>query len=542
MLTRIVRGHTFKAGFNLLDQQRSQFNVNYANGRFVFQPQLTSNCAGVTAACSVLSNTGSSFASLLLGYPTTINRDYRQGITGETKKILGFFVQDDYKVSERLTLNLGLRYEVFTPFIEKYDRMANFDPCTGKMVVAADSATICGTDVGSALRQTFYGDIGPRVGFAWSVLPQNRMVLRGGYGIFYNTPLTGGSSQMTRNFPFGISQSYTANLLPTLSLSSGIPAVPPLNPGAALTGSLGSAFDPGLHDERGQNWNLNLQRQVGKDFLVEAAYVGSRGTRLLMDQNINQAPPVVGVSNQNINRPYYPILPAVTTITQVESRGQSWYDALTLKGTKRVTHNFMFLASYTYGKSTDLVSDVENSPLNAYNINMDRGLSAFDICNNLTFSGNYTLPFGAHKVWGGWALSGIMTLHSGIPFTVTQSQGVLSTGTGNRPNRIASGTLANPSPDLWFNPAAFVATADSTGTYGNAGRDILSSPGQHQIDFAIVKNTRIRERFLTEFRCELFNAFNSPQFAAPASTLGVAGVGVISSLLYSTPIVRSKWP
>lgn len=536
-VTRIMGAHSLKAGFSYTARQRNQFNVNTPTGRFTFQPQLTSNCAGIASGCSVNSNTGFSVASFLLGYASSISRDYRQGITGERKHEIGVFLQDDYKVSSRLTLNLGLRWDFLSPYTEIYNRMANFDPASGRMVVASENATFTGgLGVGRALRTNSYGDFGPRIGLAWSALPDNRLIVRAGYGIFYNEPLTGGSSQMTRNPPFGITQSYNTSLLPTLQLSNGIPAIPTLSASAPLTGALGSTFDPLLKDERGQNWNFNLQRQIGKDFLVEAAYVGSHATRLLIDTNINQARAVVGVSDQNINRPYHALLPNVTNITQVQSRGYALYHALQMKATKRFSRDFMFLASYTWGRSIDIVSDVESSALNAYNFNSDRGLSNFDVRHNLVMSWNYTLPFGAKRFWGGWEVSGIVNLRTGLPFTVTQSQGLLSTGTGNRPNRVASGTLANPTPDLWFDPSAFTPTADNTGTYGNSGRDILIGPPQRTLDVSFVKNTRFGERVRHQLRVELFNALNTPQFAAPNSTIGTAGVGTITSLLYNTPM------
>jgi hypothetical protein len=536
-ITAIRSGHTIKAGATWIARRRNQFNVNNPTGRFIFQSQLTSNCAGISAACAINANTGFSVASFLLGYPSSIARDYRPGITGERKKELGLFVQDDYKVTRRLTVNLGLRYDVFSPYTEIYDRQANFDPVGARMVVASEDATLAGgLDVGRELRVTNYGNFGPRAGFAWSVLPDNRMVVRGGYGMFYNTALTGGSSQMTRNAPFGISQSLTTSLLPTLRLRDGIPALPALNLNTPLGGAIGSAFDPRLQDGRGQNWNLNVQRQLGADFLVEAAYVGSRGTRLLMNQNLNQAPARLGVTNQDVNRPYISVLPALRNVTQVQSRGQSSYHSFQLKGTKRFSHDFMFLTSYTFGKSIDITSDVENATLDAYNFNLDRALSNFNIRHNFTASWNYTLPFGQKKLWGGWELSGIVLLRTGLPFTVSQNQNVLSTGTGNRPDRIGSGKLDNPSPDLWFDVSSFRPTTENTATYGNAGRNILTGPGQCQVDFSVVKNTSFGERLKHQFRAEVFNALNTPQFGQPASTIGSAGVGVISSLLFGTPM------
>ena len=529
--------HTFKFGASLTLRQRNQFNVSNPTGRFTFSQALTSNCAGIATGCTQNNNTGFSVASFLLGYDATIARDYRAGLTGERKHELAFFFQDDWKVRPNLTLNLGIRYDYMSPFVEQYDRMANFDPIAAKMVAAADSATFgSGQAVGRALRARQFTDVGPRIGFSWSALGNNRMIVRSGFGMFYNSPLTGGSSQMTRNFPFAVSQSYNATFVPTYQFSNGIPAIPVLNPAAELTGSVSSAFDPNLHDQVGYNYNLNVQNQLGKDYLLEFAYVGSRGDHLLMTRNINQAPNIVGVTNQNINRPYYAVLPAVTTITQVESRNYSSYNSGQIKGTKRFSRDFMFLTAYTYSKSIDLISDVESGPMDSNNLLRDRGPSAFDVRHNLSISFNYSLPYGQKKYWGGWELSGIASLHSGVPFTVTQSTGLTSNGTGNRPNRTGSGVLANRNQKMWFDTSAFAAVTETTGTYGNSGRNILMSPSNRTLDMSLVKNTDIFERVHTQFRAEFFNLANTPQFAAPNSTIGSASIGIISSLLSNTPM------
>ncbi|HEX5084123.1 MAG TPA: hypothetical protein VFY40_18910, partial [Blastocatellia bacterium] len=181
---------------------------------------------------------------------------------------------------------------------------------------------------------------------------------------------------------------------------------------------------------------------------------------------------------------------------------------------------------------------------NAYDFNRDRAVSDFDIKHNFTSSWSYDLPFGkgkwiggsvgdvADKFIGGWQLSGILLLRSGLPFTVNQSTNLQSTGAGNRPNRVGSGKLDNPTIDRWFDLSAFTPTADNTGTYGNSGRNILRAPGQTNVDISLVKNTRFGERFEHQLKFEFFNAFNHAQFAAPGNTIGNASAGVISSLLF----------
>jgi hypothetical protein len=254
------------------------------------------------------------------------------------------------------------------------------------------------------------------------------------------------------------------------------------------------------------------------------------------------------VTNSDINRPYIGISPLLRGLSQVESRGWSIYNSLQLKVTKRFARNFMMLSSYTYGQVIDISSDAESGTLNAWNFNQDRGPANFDIKHSWTTSGIYELPFGkgqrfgaglsplANKLLSGWQIDAIIVAQSGLPFTVGQQQGLLSTGTGNRPNRIASGTLSNPTPDHWFDLAAFQPTTDNTGTYGNSGRDILRAPGILQTDLSIVKNTRFKERFEHQFKVEMFNAINRAQFGAPGATIGTATAGVISSLLYNTPM------
>jgi hypothetical protein len=282
--------------------------------------------------------------------------------------------------------------------------------------------------------------------------------------------------------------------------------------------------------------------------MLETAYVGTHGIDLMMKQDINQAPATIGVSNSDINRPYIKISPLLRGLSEVQSRGWSTYNSLQVKVTKRFSRSFMILGAYTFGKAIDIASDAESGTLNAWNFNQDRGPANFDVQHTLTTSWIYELPFGKGKRFGaglntvasklvsGWQIDGILLLRSGLPFTVGQQQGLLSTGTGNRPDRIASGKLDNPTTDRWFDLTAFRPTTDNTGTFGNSGRDILRQPRQSQADLSLVKNTRFKERFDHQLKIEFFNALNHPQFAGPGSTIGTATAGVISSLLYNTPM------
>ncbi len=451
-------------------------------------------------------------------------------------------------MNARLTVNIGLRYDIFVPFVEQHDRQSNFDTSTGKFVVASPDARINGLDVGRKLQLTPKLDFSPRVGFAYDISGNGKTILRGGYGMFYNNPMTGTSSQKSSNPPFLLAQAFSTTLLPTLKLSDGVPPPPTVDPNRAPAGSTRSIFDPRFRDGRAQQWNLNIQRQLGRDYLFEVTYAGSRGDHLVLKTDINVARPVVGVANSDVNRPFIGIAPAVRSLSQVQSRGFSNYHSLQSKFTKRFSSGVTFVNSYTWGKTIDIVSDTEGAALNPYDFKYDRGLSEFDIKHNFTSTVNYELPFGkgrrfggranpaATMLIGGWQLNMLLLARTGLPFTVTQQQGLLSNGTANRPDRVGSGELSNPTPDRWFDLAAFRQTADNTGTYGTSGRNILRYPGQFGVDFSIIKNTRIKERFEHQFRIEMFNALNHPAFAKPGTVLGASDQGVISALLFNSPM------
>ncbi|HZT28881.1 MAG TPA: carboxypeptidase regulatory-like domain-containing protein [Bryobacteraceae bacterium] len=540
--------NSLKFGANVIRRRKNKINPDNSVGNFSFGSPLTSNCGGIPSGCTINPNTGFSVASFMLGYPSSVSRALLLGIAGERKWEYGAYVQDDYRVTKRLTLNLGLRYEFFSPPVEVADRQSNFDPVSGRFVGASPSAVIAGNKVGRPLMYPYTRDWAPRVGLAYDMFGTGRTVLRAGYGISWDNPFTGGSGSKTKNPPFLLSTALTTTLLPTLRLDNGLPPPPPISFDQPPQGSARSLFD--LHDADGyaQQWNVNIQHQLGRDFMLETAYVGTHGTHLMMKQDINQAPATLGVTNTDINRPYITISPLLRGLSEVQSRGWSVYHSLQVKVTKRFARDFMMLSSYTFGKVLDISSDAESGTLNAWNFNQDRGPANFDIKHSWTTSGIYELPFGkgrrllsglggaANSLVSGWQIDAIVTVQSGLPFTVGQQQGLLSTGTGNRPNRIASGTLANPTPDHWFDLTAFRPTADNTGTWGNSGRGILRAPGLAQADLSVVKNTRFKERFEHQFKVEMFNALNHPQFASPGATIGTASAGVISSLLYNTPM------
>jgi len=266
--------------------------------------------------------------------------------------------------------------------------------------------------------------------------------------------------------------------------------------------------------------------------MVEAAYVGSQGRNMVIKVDINQARPVVGVTDSNVNRPFIALAPALRGLSESQSIGKMNYKGLQVKFQRRFANNFSFMNSYSLGKSMDYASDNEAGISNTYDLNYNWGPSDYDIRHSFSSSWVYEFPWAHNKPYGGWQLNGILSARGGLPLTVTQAQNVLSTGTGNRPDQICSGKLSNPTIEKWFDTSCFVAVADTTGTYGNTKRGSIRGPGSVNVDFSIIKNTQIGH-IGTEVRVEAFNVFNHLQFANPNVQIGNAAVGTISALLSS---------
>jgi hypothetical protein len=531
-VTWIKGRHTLKMGGSITFRSREILNADIIVGSFQFNQNQTSNCGGRTG-CTVIPNTGFDVASFLLGYARTIDRRLFDDQTyTEKRPEYALYVQDDFRVTNRLTVNAGLRWDVFVPWVEVDDRQSNFDPSTGTFIVASPDAVINGVKVGRYLQTYSKRDLGPRLGFAYDLTGDGRTMVRGGWGVFWNFTPGGTSSSKAQNPPFLQATTRTTEFGLTNRLSDGFPPPPGVNPNIPAQGTTRSIFDINFRDGYAHNFNVNVQKQLATNYLLEVAYAGSRGRQMMSKVDPNQAPPVVGVTNSNINRPYFSINPALTTLGQAASIGFVDYNSLQLKFQRRFADNFSFLNAYTLGKAVDLNSDNDGTVTftNVYDIGYNEGPADYDVRHTFSSSWIYELPIYREKWYGGWQVNGILFLRSGLPFTVTQTQNVTSTGTGNRPNRICDGKLSNPSIDVWFDTSCFVPPSDITGTYGDSGRNILRGPGQFNIDASLIKRTRIG-RFNTEFRIEAFNLLNHPQFGQPNGQIGNASVGRITSML-----------
>ncbi|HYM06897.1 MAG TPA: TonB-dependent receptor, partial [Terriglobales bacterium] len=525
----IIHGrHSIKLGPQVRFSQFNLFQVGQPRGRFGFSGEFTADNP------SSGDGSGSGLADMLLGIPTT---SVISTLTyfGNRQRSFGGFVQDDYKLSESLTLNLGLRYDYTTPITEAHNRQSNFDFATGQIIVAGKNGASDG------LVTTDKTDFAPRLGLAWSPFKSRRTVIRAGYGRFfsYQEIRTGDPLQLAYNLPFFFEPSFVSDgITPVLTVSGGFP---PLNPNNAKFAGV-SSNDSRLHAPVTDEWNFNIQQQLPLNILFETAYVGAKGTHLqvLVDHNQDPTP---GPGSVQSRRPY----PQYGPFTSIENHGNSSYHSLQVKAEKRLSYGLMFLSAFTYSKSINDQPEICcNSPWpqNSYNLTSEKGLSDFDNRLRWVSSFDYELPVGkgrrylnssraADLVLGQWHVGGILTFRSGFPFSPSMGYDPSNTGSNGltRTDRIANGNFSpgKRTPDLWFDVSAFPLPTGYA--FGNAGKNILDGPGGKTADISIRKMFNVTERVNLEFRAEAFNAFNHAVFAQPDSfiTDGPGAAGVITS-------------
>jgi hypothetical protein len=434
---------------------------------------------------------------------------------------IGMFAQDDVKVSSRLTLNLGLRWEYNGVPSEIHNRLGVFD-FTHRALVRI------GTNGINQAYQNQFTNFGPRLGFAWNPLGTGKTVVRGGVGLYYDQPVTNIVSGMGSNPPFSQSVNITQGINLTTPFNS------PPGVGAAL-----QVVDPNFKSGRVLSYNLNVQQELfGTVFQI--AYVGSQGRHLRIigdyDQGIGGKRPLGTISS--LDRFGNSITAAAGAMTIQESASSSNYNGMWLSAEKRFAKGLTFNASYTYSKSIDnnSVGSSNAQAQDFYNLRAERAVSDFDARQRFVLSGIYQLPlkWGANgftrRLAEGWSISPIVNLQTGSPFSpIVSTADPSSLETLDRPNVVLgqSLTVPNPSPAQWLNKAAFVGAP--AGAFGNAGRNILTAPGFENIDFAISKNTAVKERVSLQFRAEAFNIFNHPNFGQPSNSFTAANFGQILS-------------
>jgi hypothetical protein len=537
-LTKLQGKHSLKFGFEVRRRQITQYQTNRGNGRFNFARTFTDDPNNTGA-------TGETMAAFLLGAASTIEQDFTLVFPGFRYTEWAGYVQDDWKATSKLTLNLGLRYELDTPLVEVANRQTNFDVVTGKLLIAGfntDEATGITADK---------NNLGPRVGFAYQAA--SGTILRGGYGVFYN-PGNSESVYMRRHrqLPFGPIVTADINQFsPTpRRVAQGFDPIPVLDFATVAGNPVGGmlAVDPNMRSAYIQQYNLQLQQQLPERLVAKVGFVGNIGRRLDTSWNFNQ--PVPGPGSNNPRRPLFGIAPNITDVTYLTFDGKSSYNSLQASLERRFS-TIGFVTSYTWSHSIDDVVNAfggaDNGPVpqDRRCRQCDRGDSGFDIRHRFTTALNWALPFGAGRRFdfesralnialGGWDTNFIFTAQTGLPFTPVLQTSVSNAG-GSRPDRLKSGELENPDPFLWFDNSFNTANAawgvPVQYTFGNSGRNILRGPGRVNFDWSMFKDFVASERWRLQYRAEFFNLFNTPQFDLPNPSIGNPAAGRITSTI-----------
>ncbi len=534
-----VRGsHTVKAGFYYRKLHDDQYNAAYSRGYFNFTGTYTTHAV----------------ADYLLGYPYSGGRSFPRNLFGFSQRNEGAYVQDDWKLTPLLTLNLGLRYELNHPATMLHNQGATMDFVGRRVIAASDDGgninlvsqqvtqfaypmfadiIVPSSKAGlpATLRKVDANNFGPRLGAAVQ-LPRN-FVVRTGYGIMY--ALEQGNQMVSTqmiNIPFIADElsTYNTTPVPTKDMTT---FFQPFTTGGFGLGSV-TFYDmnPNRRDLYMQQWNFALQTSVAGAVSLEAAYVGSKGTRLSFSapQNVPDPGPGTIQSRREWTR--------FGGGVYLDSVGNSTYHSLQMKAEVRNRRGFSMLASYTNGKSiSDQSGDNQSSSVqNPRNWHGEKGRDSWDLRHVFVLSSTYELPFFKDKQgWighaiGGWHLSNVVAMYSGYPFTPTIGVDVANTGQSQRPNRIAGGRLSNPTIARWFDASAFQVPAQYT--YGNSGRNVLEGPATRRWDIGVLKNFPVPpmgEKAFLQFRAEFFNFLNTPPFSTPTANIQSANVGRILS-------------
>jgi len=489
--------------------------------------------------------TGDALADFLLGRPSQVEQIAEDANNPRAWEI-GLYAQDDWKAARALTLNLGLRWEPYLPFVDTKDRFSQFRSGVQSTVFpTAPRGNVFPGDAGipRSMIGSRYGNFAPRFGFAWDIFGNGKSSLRGGYGLFYSQIRQQAHNQISTNQPFSLK--LTINDLPQgldnpyAATGNPFPFKPPSGDAVKnyrfirpLTITM---WDPDFRNAVVQQWNLSVQQELFGGYVFTTAYVGSKGNHLFMAQEVNPARP--GAGAVNARRIYAPDFANITNQTAV---GNSTYHSLQLSVNKRFTNGFTLLASHTWSKLLDNASSDGDAPSNPYNLRAEKGLSNLDVAHRFVASFVYELPRFKDAprllryLFGGWQTNGIISLQSGRPFSVVSGRDNSQSGvnadradlTGNP--RLDTGRARQELIDRYFNTAAFAQ--NQTGTFGTSGRNILRGPGFASVDFGLDKEIPLFwEGHELQFRAEFFNLFNRVNLGNPNNNLGSAQFGQITS-------------
>jgi hypothetical protein len=481
--------HSLKAG----GEYRQFLNNNFRQGTGSFNfPTVAAFLAGTANSFSVI--LGSQSSSIAEG-------------------ALGFFVQDNYKIKPTLMLELGLRYEWNMTPTERYDRFIAFDPATASLVRV-------GIDFDKVYHQN-NKNVQPRVGFAWDPFGNGKTSVRAAYALQTDQPMTSIVIGPTTNPPLAIPLTFSGAIRLDNALNLAGPA-------GLAPQSIAQDFDNAYL----QSWNFNVQRELRRNLALSIGYFGSKGTHLISRRNLNQ--PINGVRPFPRLSQASPILPGTNlgNITQVESGGNSSYNALWTSLSQRLARGLQFSASYTWSRSLDYNSFSTGGIVgqDSYNLRGDRGLSDFDARHRFVFNGIYDLPLRGNRFLEGWQLAAIVQLQSGSPVNIVTSNSIVN-GIANTLRPDVTGPIKiTGRVERWFDTSVFTAVP----RFGSLGRNVVVGPGFSNTDFSVIKNTQIGEKLRVQFRAEFFDLFNHANFGAPGIVVGTPAFGQITSTRFPT--------
>jgi hypothetical protein len=556
-LSKSFGRHLFKAGVDIQDIRVSTFSALNGRGAIGFTGVFSQNPAS-------RSNTGSPVADLLLGDANSLTTGTNAAAV-ERGRYSGYYFQDQWTVTPALTLSLGIRYELYLPYVEQYDHMANFivnasDPNFGKLLIAGLNGQ------SRSLLTVDKNNWAPRVGFAWRVPKLKNMVIRSSYGVFYGQDQGAGvTSRMTNNPPFygygGVSiTSDQLNPATGFVLSSGqlAPRPAPISPASFVLSPSSTTQLVGWSGRYTapyeQEWNFTVEKQLPWGIVWQTSYVGNIGIHQWVQTEGNQ-PLTNGPGSVTTRRPLAKY--TVASIKYFEPIDRSNFEGMSTRLEKRFARGLGFVTSFTYGRSIDLQNpalDVcdscegGNTIQNNYNIDAQRGPSDQNVPLRFVVATVWDLPFGkGHQMlshgWGAqvageWQVSAIYQIQNGLPFTTALSFDNANAGTSSRPNRVCDGNISNPTVSHFYDVSCFVAPPQYV--FGNEGRNVLTGPGRNNMDFVLHRSfpLAIREGMAMEFRAEAYNLFNHPQFQFPGATIGTASAGVISATAVPNRILQ----
>ena len=518
------------------------------DGRYTQSPLAPSRSATGSAIADFLLE-GITNAETLVGSPVSSFRNFH----------LGLYVQDTWKVTPKLTLNLGLRYENEPPWLDKHDAIVNMDyrwdhSITPAFVRAGNGSLFEGNPAlqspttvaqvrdgrfGRHLAKWQKADFGPRLGIAYSLTPKT--VIRSAAGIYYVREISNSDFEVVRNPPFSAQRGEQAQAeVPNLTFQR-----PFVQPVGVPTFALAVQYNEPT-SYVGQ-WSWGVQRQLTQDMMVEATYIGAAGNHLRRMQIYNQAPP--GPGDLQPRRPF----PQLGTVQTVTGASHSTYHSLQLKVQRRFSGGLTVLGSFSFGKSIDNGSQIRNTatealtPSNDYDLRLERGLSGFDFRRRWTTSWLYEVPVGRGRrylgsasravdsVLGGWQLGGILTFQDGFPLSVYCGGGLIQNGGGVcYPDATGAKVALSKGEQTvrrFFNTSAFVdrLPGGAQFRFGNVARNPVRGPGIVNWDASVNKSFRLSEKGRLEFRAEAFNLPNHPIFGAPGGVLRTANFGAITS-------------